>query len=467
MSRPIQPTRVPPPSWAGELRAILALSWPLSLGNLTMVAMGTTDVMMMGWLSADTLAAGALGANLYFMAFVFGLGLLNAAAPMIARDLGRDGADTAPARATVRTGLLSAVLMAIPFWCLLWWSEPLLLAMGEEPRLAALAGTYVHTLRWALLPSWGFIVLRSFIMALEQPVWSFVIGICAVALNAAGNWCFMLGHWGWRPMGIAGSGLATLLSNAFMVVTLGVVVVAAPRFRRYRLFTAPLALTWAGLRAFWHLGLPMAATLSFEVTLFNAAVFLMGLIGAASLAAHSIAIQLASLTFMIPLGIGQAASVRVGLAFGRRDQAAIRRAGWTALGVATVFMAAMSCLMISAPRLLISAFLDTNDPANAAVVGHAMSFLMLAAIFQIADGAQTVGAGMLRGLHDARRPMLFALIGYWAVGLPLGASLAFPLGMGGVGIWIGLATGLGVVATLMVWRWMRREALGLVPAPSR
>jgi MATE family multidrug resistance protein len=451
-----------PLSWAGELRAIVALGWPLALGNLSQVAMGTTDVMMMGWLSSDTLAAGALGANLYFMAFIFGAGLLNAAIPMMARDIGRDPAATAPIRGTVRLALWSAFLIAVPAWFALWWSEPLLLAMGQNPRLSALAGSYVHTLQWALLPAWGYIVLRSFISTLERPAWSFVIGLAAVGFNAGANWCLMLGHCGCHRLGIPGSGLATLLSSVLMVLALGVVATFARPFRHYRLFSSAVRLDWPRLREFWRLGLPMAATLSFEVTMFNTAVFLMGLIGAASLAAHSIAIQLASLTFMVPLGIGQAAAVRVGRARGRRDREAIHRAGWTALGLATAFMASMSLVMVVAPRLLISAFLNTQDPVNAAVVGRATSFLMFAALFQIADGAQTVGAGMLRGLHDARMPMLFALIGYWAIGLPLGASLAFSMGMGGIGIWIGLATGLATVAALMIRRWHDREALGLL-----
>jgi MATE family multidrug resistance protein len=454
---------IDPPSWTGEIRAILALSWPLALGNLAQVAMGTTDVMMMGWLNADTLAAGALGANLYFMAFIFGAGLLNATAPIIARDLGRDPDATVPIRGTVRIALWSAIFMAVPLWLALWWSEKLLLAMGQDPGLAALAGDYVHTLQWALLPAWGFIVLRSFISALERPAWSLVIGLVAVALNAAANWCLMLGHWGFHPLGIAGSGLATLVSSAFMVASLAIVAIVVRPFRRFRLFLGDFNPNWPCLREFWHLGLPMAATLSFEVTMFNAAVFLMGLIGAASLAAHSIAIQLASLTFMVPLGIGQAASVRVGRALGSRDREAVRRAGWSALGLATVFMATMSLIMILAPRLLISAFLDTDEAGNSDVVGRATSFLMLAALFQIADGAQTVGAGMLRGLHDARKPMLFALIGYWAIGLPLGVLLAFGAGMGGIGIWIGLASGLGIVAVLMIRRWLHRESLGLLP----
>jgi multidrug resistance protein, MATE family len=462
MSR-FTPTRsIATPSWAEELRAVVALSWPLALSNLTFVAMGTTDVMMMGWLSADTIAAGALGANLYFMALVFGIGLMNAVAPMIARDLGRDPAAPAPVRSTARTSLCSALLIAVPFWFMLWQSQAILVAMGEDRHLSALAGAYVHTLQWALLPSWGFIVLRAFISALERPRWSLIIGIGAMGINAAANWCLMLGHCGCQPLGIAGSGLATLLSSIFMFSTLAGVVILLRPFRRYRLFSARFRLEWQRLITFWRLGLPMAAMVSFEVITFNVAVFLMGLIGAASLAAHSIAIQLASLTFMVPLGIGQAATVRISLAMGRQHPEAIRRAGWTALGLATSFMAIMAVVMVVAPRLLISAFLDTREPANAAVVAHAITFLMFAALFQIADGAQTVGAGMLRGLHDVRKPMWIAFIGYWMIGLPLGVFLAFPAGLGGVGIWIGLATGLITVATLLIRRWIHRDTLGLV-----
>jgi MATE family multidrug resistance protein len=454
-------------AWRREFGAIMALSWPLALTNLAQLAMGTTDVMMMGWLGADTLAAGALGVNLYFVAFIFGAGLLNAAAPMIARDLGRDADATADVRGTVRQGLWSAAIVALPFWFVLWWSEDLLVAMGQDPGLSAAAGTYLHALQWALLPTWGYFVLRSFVSALERPGWSLLIGVGAVAINAAANWCLMLGHCGCRPLGIAGSGLATLLSSTLMMLAFALVACTVRPFRRYRLFADFLTPDWPRLRRFWRLGLPMAATLSFEVTMFNAAVFLMGLIGTSALAAHSIAIQLASLTFMVPLGIGQAATVRVGRAYGAQDPDAIRRAGWTAFALAIAFMAAMSLLMVVAPRLLISAFLDTTDPNNQAVVKLATSFLMLAALFQIADGAQVVGSGMLRGLHDARVPMLFALAGYWGIGLPMGIALAFLAGLGGVGIWIGLATGLAIVAALMILRWSYREPLGLLAWPER
>jgi len=451
-------------AWRRELGAIAALSGPLALSNIAQVAMGTTDVMMMGWLGPDTLAAGALGTSLYFIALVFGIGLLNATAPMIARDLGRDPRAAEGVRHTVRLACLAAVCLALPAWCVLWWSEPLLTAIGQDPALSAAAGTYIHTLQWALLPSWAYLVLRSFVSALERPAWALLVSIAAVAFNAAANWCLMLGHCGFQPLGIAGSGLATSLSSTLMAVALGMAVGIVPPFRRYRLFTAVWRADWPRWRELWRLGLPMAATLTFEVTMFIAAVFLMGLIGAASLAAHAIVIQFCGLTFMVPLGIGQAVTVRVGRAHGARDHEGIRRAGWTGFWLAAAFMAATSLLMILAPRLLISLFLDPGDPGNAQAAGLAVSFLMLAAMFQIADGSQAVGSGMLRGLHDARMPMLFAFTGYWGIGLPLGILLAFPMGLGGVGIWIGLAAGLAVVALLMMRRWQRRARLGLLRA---
>ena len=448
--------------WLLELRALAALSGPLALTNLAQIAMGATDVMMMGTLGPDTLAAGALGANLYFIAVIFGIGLLNAVSPMIARELGRGSATAGDVRRIVQQGFWSAACIALPCWCVLWWSEPLLDAIGQDAVLSAMAGTDVRVLQWALLPMWCYLVLRSFVSALEHPVWARLIGVGAVLVNATANWCLMLGHCGCRPLGIAGSGLATLLSSVLMFTALLLVVGVAKPFRHYRLLDGFWRPDWTLLRALWRLGLPMAAALSFEVTMFNAAVFLMGLIGAASLAAHSIAIQLASLTFMVPLGIGQAVTVRVGRAYGAQNPEAIRRAGWTAFWLAVTFMATMSLAIVLAPRFWISAFLDITDPNNAAVIDLAVSFLMFAALFQIADGAQAVGSGMLRGLQDARTPMLYALTGYWGIGLPLGVVLAFPFGLDGIGIWIGLSTGLAVVAVLMIRRWLDREALGLL-----
>lgn len=445
-----------------ELRAIVSLSGPLALTNLAQTAMGTTDVLMMGWLGPDTLTAGTLGINLYLVALIFGIGLMNATAPLVAHDIGRDPTAYSQVTRTVQQACWAAVCVALPAWGVLWWTEPILITLGQDRNLAAQAGTYMHTLQWALLPFLCFLGLRSFTAALERPAWALAIGIAAVFVNALGNWCLMLGHCGLKPMGIAGSGLATTLTSLAMFATLALVVSLDPQFNRYHLMARFWQSDWLRFRAFWKLGLPLAAALSFEVTIFIATVFLMGLIGPVSLAAHAIAIQLVSLTFMIPLGISQAATVRVGLAYGANDAHAIARAGWTALGLTMAVMAVLSLVLVTAPHAFIGAFLDIAHPENADITAMATSFLLLAAIFQTADGAQAVGAGMLRGLQDGEVPMYFALFGYWGIGMPLGASFAFGFGLGGIGLWIGLAIGLTVVAVLVLDRWSRRDTLGLM-----
>jgi len=440
---------------------MLALAWPMVLTNLGQTAMTATDVMMMGRLGPDTLAAGALGSSLYFAPLIFGLGLILATSPMMATELGRRRHSVRDIRRTVRQGLWLAVCVCIPIWAVLWHAEAILVALGQEPELAKLSAAYVHWLQWALLPFYGYIVLRSFISALERPGWALVIVFLAVGFNVLANWTFMFGNLGFPAMGIAGSGLATSLSSLLMFVGMAAVVMLQPKFRRYSLFGRFWRPDWPRFVGLLRLGLPIAGIMAFEVTIFNAAALFMGMIGASSLAAHAIAMQIASISFMVPLGLSQAVTVRVGLAFGARDAAGISRAGWTAFVMGVGFMALAALLMVFFPHLLIGAFIDLNDPANATVVGLAVSFLAFAGLFQVVDGAQSVTSGMLRGLHDTKIPMILAAIGYWGVGLPLGVLLAFPLGLNGIGIWIGLSCGLAVVAVLLLWRWLRRDRLDL------
>jgi MATE family multidrug resistance protein len=447
--------------WREEARAMLVLAWPMILTNLAQTAMTATDVMIIGRLGADALAAGALGSNLYFAPLIFGLGLMYATSPMMAAERGRKRHSVRDIRRTVRQGLWLAVLVVIPIWILLWNTESILLLMRQDPALAAQAQIYVRGLQWAVLPFYGYIVLRSFISALERPGWALVIMAIAVALNAIGNYCLVFGKFGFPNLGIFGSGLATSFASLFMFVGLAVVCMVEKKFRRYRLFGRFWRADWPRFLALLKLGAPIAGILAFEVTIFNAAAFLMGLIGAAPLAAHAIALQIASMSFMIPLGLAQAATVRVGLAYGAGDAVGIGRSGWTAYVMGVSFMALTALVMVSIPEVLISAFIDVSDPKNTTVIGLAVTFLAFAALFQVADGAQAVGAGMLRGLQDTTVPMIYAAIGYWGIGLPLGALLAFRFGMEGSGIWIGLFSGLAVVAVLLLYRWLQRDRLGL------
>ena len=364
-------------------------------------------------------------------------------------------------RLTVRQGLWTAVLISLPGCLALWHGEQILLLLRQPPELAALAGEYLRALLWAMPPFLGFLVLRSFLAALQNRA-----GPSSWRWPASRSTCsatgLVFGNLGAPALGLVGAGVASALASLCLFLGLALVVLRDRRFRRYRLFGNLLQPDWQRLAAFWKLGLPIGVATAFEVTIFNAAAFLIGWLGEAELAAHAIAIQIASVTFMIPYGVAQAATVRVSHAQGAGDASGVARAGWSAFGLGIGSMAIAALLMVTVPYLLVSAFMDVRDPANARVLGFAVGYLAVAAIFQIVDGAQVLGAGMLRGLHDTRVPMVYAAIGYWGVGLPSGAWLAFEAGWRGVGIWSGLAIGLTVVAVLMVQRWTRRERLGLV-----
>jgi MATE family multidrug resistance protein len=452
-------------TWSSELRATLALAWPLILANLTMQLIQATDVVLLGWLGPNELAAAALGLSLSFGMILFALGVLTATSPMMASALGARSNAVRDVRRTFRQGVWAAALMTVPTLIVLWNAEGVILAFGQEPELARLAGRFLRGYMW-VIPTWMlFQVMRNFVSALERPGWVLAISAAGIPLNALVSWSLIFGHLGMPELGIVGGGIGSSIVWAAMALALAIVVLTNRQFRRFHLFGRFWRPDWPRFRQLFRLGGPIGLTMGFEGAVFSAAAYLMGLFGAPSVAAHQIALQIAATSFMVPLALGQATTVRVGLAYGRGDRAAIGLAGWTAFGLSTAFMTLMATLMFAFPRELITLFLE-DTPANATVVALGVSFLRIAALFQIVDGWQVVGAGMLRGLHDTRVPMIFALFGYWAIGLGVGVALAFFMDWHGIGIWWGLAAGLGVVAILMLWRWSRRDRLGLLPASA-
>lgn len=448
--------------WRIEATALVALALPMIAGNIAWSAIAATDLLLLGRLGAEAVAAGALGINLFHALLLFGMGLVTAASPLIASERGRRRHSVRDVRRTVHQTLRAATLFVIPAWAILWQSEAILLAMGQDADLAHGAGRLMRGLQWALLPFLGFTTLRTFIAALERPVWGLLIMLAAIPFNVLAGWALIFGHLGFPPLGLFGAGLASTASSCFLFFGILTVILIDRRFRRYALVGRFWTRDRERHRQVWALGLPIAITLGFETTVFNASALLMGLIDRDSLAAHAVAIQIAALVFMVPMGIGQAATIRVGLAYGRHDRAGVGRAGWLALIIGTGFACCAALALILMPRTLVSAFLDLNSPANARTVQLAVSFLAVAALFQLVDAAQAVGAGVLRGVQDTRVPMIFAMIGYWVVGIGVGTILAFPLRMAGLGIWLGLAAGLGSVAVLLVTRWSMRERLGLI-----
>ncbi|MEP6784313.1 MAG: MATE family efflux transporter [Sphingomonadales bacterium] len=451
-----------PTLWRTEARALLALAMPLILGNLAQSMIYATDLVLLGRLSADALAAGSLAVNIYGPFLMFATGLLSALAPMIATERGRKKHSVRDIRRSVRQGLWVGAVLTVPSWLILWHGERVLLAFGQDPVLAAQGGLFLQIVMWSLPAYFVHLALRFYISAMERAFVVFLVLFATVIVNGVASWALIFGHLGLPAMGFSGAPLGSLISTIFLCLGLTAAVVTSKHFRRYRLFGRWWHADWPRFAAIWKLGLPIGIMILLEMSVFNAAVFVMGLIDRTSLAAHAIAIQIAAFAFMVPMGVGQAATVRVGLGVGAGDRGLITRAGWLAFIIGVGFMCATALTLLLFPRALVGIFLDLADPANTAIVATAVSFLAVAALFQIVDGAQVMGAGVLRGLHDTRWPMIYAAIGYWVVGLGIGLTLAFPLNMRGVGIWLGLASGLAVVAGLVLWRWVNRERLGLV-----
>ena len=447
-------------SWRAETRATLALAWPLILSNVTFALIQATDVVLMGWLGPHQLAASALGINLTWPITFLAFGLVTAASPMMATALGKKVRSVREVRRTFRQSVWVAVAATLPLWLLLWNAADVILALGQQPELAANAGLFLRGYMWTILPWLLFQAMRNFLAALERPGWVLAISIAGIIVNALLGWSLIFGHFGLPALGIFGGGLASSIVWSLLAIVLVLVIVTDRQFRRFGLFGHLLRPDWARLGQMLRLGLPIGLAWTFEAAVFAAAAYLMGFIDADSVAGHAIALQIAALTFMVPLGLSQAVTVRVGRALGANDLDGITRAGWTALLLGVTFMAAMAALMWAEPRALVGLFLET-DARQSRVADLAVSFLAIAAVFQIADGAQVVGAGMLRGLHDTRMPMLFALVSYWVIGIGTGVLLAFWAGWEGIGIWTGLAIGLLFAAVLMIGRWVLRERIGL------
>ena len=449
---------------AAEIAATFALSWPLVIANLAQSAMTTTDLIVLGRLSPKALAAGALGYNLFLPVLLLGIGLIGAVAPIAASLRGANSGDIEDVQRAAHQAFLSALVLAAPIWVFLWNAQSVLIAFGQPPDLAALAASYLHGLQWALAPAFLFFAARSIFAALNRTGPTLLACVLAVGVNALANYLLVFGKLGLPALGVFGSGVATCISQVFMLAILVVYAFIDPHLARYRLFASRWRLDWPKFKQLWRLGGPIGVSITIEIMVFSGAVFFMGIIGAASLEGHAIVFQIASLAFMVPLGVSQAATVRVGHAYGARDAAGVSRSGWTALVVGLGFMVFSAATMLLFPRFLLSGFVDVDAPANAEIVERAEAFLRIAALFQIFDGAQAVAAGMLRGVHDARAPMFIAFFGYWVIGLPVGLGLAFLTPLAGTGLWIGLACGLACVSAMLIWRWRSKEQAGFFGA---
>ncbi|MES2294726.1 MAG: MATE family efflux transporter [Pseudomonadota bacterium] len=462
-------------AWAAEARELTRLAIPMAATQLAQMIILATDTVMLGHFSKEALAAGAIGNTVFFFIWLLGTGPVSAVSPMIAHVVGRhsthrkrldpEGAawkskkrisvrarDQREVRLVVRMGLWSVALMSPFLLATLFFTRDILLVLHQEPKLAADAGIYTAALAFGLPCSLAFQVLRNFSTSLSRPVPPMVVMGLAILFNALGDYSLIFGHFGLPRLGLAGAGLASASSNLFTLVAMTVIALRLPNLKPYRFLRHFARPHWRSLTEMFHLGLPIGVTMLFEVALFNAATLAMGTFGIAALAAHQIAITIPSLTFMVPLGIGLAGTVRVGLAAGAGDAYGARRAGFTAMALGVAFMFCAALLLLLFPHSIAMLWLpDSAD--NRDVLALAVTFLHVAAAFQLMDGLQVTASMSLRGLKDAHGPMWVAGASYWLAGAPMCAFLGFGLGMKGLGIWLGLAFGLLVAAVLLTTRF--------------
>lgn len=459
-----QATTPDTPGWGQELRATLALAVPLAATNLLQMLIHAVDVIFIARLGDTPLAASSLAIAIFGLTVWAMTGLVGACAPLIAAERGRRLHSVREIRRTVRMGMWVAVLFGLVGMGIAFAGEALLLASGQQPAIAALAGEFLAVLAFAMVPMILAGVFRIFVAALGKPGYATAITLLALGTNILGNWALVFGNLGLPALGLLGSALSSVITAAAMLAAYVVVIERDRTLRRYRIFGRWWRPEWARLKQIMVIGTPISLTVLAEAGLFSGAALLMGSFGKTELAAHTLALNLVALAFQIPFGTAQAATIRIGFHHGAGDRVAAGRAGWVALAIGTGFMSTTALAMLLMPTLLLRVYIDPDDAANAAMVGFALQYLMWAAVFQLADGVQAVGAGALRGLQDTQVPMWIAIFSYWVPGFGLAIGLGFFTPLEGTGVWIGLATGLFFAAALLLWRWARRDRLGLTPA---
>ena len=453
---------------AAEVRATVAVAGPLAAANLAQMAMGFTNTVMVGSLGSAALAAAGLGASLYFTIAMVCSGVLTAVAPLAAHAIGAN--DPRRAGQVAGKGLVLAALLAVPVVTTLMAVPRLLGALGYDAVLAGEIGRFLGAIAWAVPGFLGFAVLRSFLVAASHSRTVMIALVLCVPLNAGLNWVLIFGHFGAPPLGIAGSGCATAIIQWLMFAGLALYAAVMPSLAEYRM--RPFSRHWDEIGRILRLGLPIGGILGLEIGVFATTGILMGLLGADALGAHQLVMNCISVVFMVPLGIAQAATVRVAVALGSGVPAAARRAGFVAIALGVAYMAIMAVVLVAAPRTIAKIYVDIDAPANRGLGEIALGLLAIAAVFQIFDGMQAIAAGALRGYRDTAIPVLLAVIGYWGVGFAGGWLLAFPAGYGAIGLWTGLAVGLAAVALMLTLRLhicagiavAARQSLAAVPA---
>ncbi len=434
-------------------RAIWKLGLPLILSNMAQFAIHMTDTLMLGWYDVTALAAATIATSLFFVVFIVGAGFAQAITPLVAA--ANEQRDHVQVRRVTRMGLWLSIIYGAVVMLPFFWAEDILIAIGQAPIVAAEAHLYLQIVIWGMIPTLLVMALKSFLVALEHTAFILWATVGTAVLNGLVNYALIFGNWGAPELGIEGAAIASVMVNLLTVALLvGYILRKLPRYELFRNFHRPDAPI---MRRVFLLGWPIGLTSLAEGGLFSASAIMMGWIGPIELAAHGIAIQLASLTFMVHIGFSQAATVRAGRALGRLDEPNLRRGGITAIGLSALYATATSILFLLIPGTLVALFIDPTEPERLRLLQVGITLVMIAGLFQLVDGLQVVVLGLLRGVQDTTVPMVMAAFSYWVVGLPTSYLLAFKWGLGDVGIWLGLVIGLLVAAILLMWRFWGRS----------
>ena len=440
-------------------RAVIGLGLPLIGSHVAQFAITLTDIAMLGWYSVDALAAGVLGGEMFFLFFIMGAGFAWAVMPMVAS--AQAAGEGARIRRVTRMGMWASLLFGLAVLPVLLLTGPVLRALGQTETVVRLAADYNAINGFAIFPALLVMVLKSGLSALERTRVVLWVTVLAAALNAAVNYVLIFGNFGAPEMGIRGAAIASVTTHGVSFLLLAVYVTRTlPEHALFARFWRP---DGPALAAVFRLGWPIGITNLAETGLFAASSVMMGWLGTVPLAAHGIALQAASVVFMVHMGLSNAATVRAGHAHGRRDGPGLRRGAMVALAMSGIAAALTVGLFFTMPEVLIGLFMRPDEPDRAAVMAIGTGLLAAAALFQLVDAGQVMALGLLRGVQDTRVPMLIAAFSYWAVGIPASYLMGFTLGMGGVGLWLGLAVGLALAAGFMLARFWGWSARGLDP----
>ncbi|MDH3710559.1 MAG: MATE family efflux transporter [Cyclobacteriaceae bacterium] len=422
------------------------LAYPVMLSQLGQVLVGVADSLMVGRLGAEPLAAASLGNVIFYMIMVFGLGVSYALTPLIAAADGEN--NQSKIIGIFRNGLMVNTILGMILALGVFLCTPVLYHMDQPPEVVDLSIPYLRIITVSMVPFMLFQSFRQFAEGLGNTKKAMFITVSANALNIILNYMLIYGKMGFPALGLNGAGWATLISRVIMAVAMGLFVYRARRFHFYQAAFKTTKYSWEVMKRILRVGVPTGMQFIFEVSAFGVTAIMMGWLGTKPLAAHQIAINLASISYMMATGIASAASIRVGNQLGQKRYQSMREVGYTSFIMVALFMGIAALIFILFRNYFPMLYVD--DPEVIAIAG---SLLVVAALFQISDGVQVVGMGALRGMEDVRIPALIAVTSYWLLGLPSGYLLGFGLGMGAQGVWLGLLIGLSVAAVLLYWRF--------------